>query len=55
MLDIPAVVNMKLSQRMLRSHWSIPFTQELTGKNLSHVRLLPTSTKKGVLGGFPLV
>ena len=55
MLDIPAVVNVKLSQRMLRSYWSIPFTQEHPGKNPSHVRLFPTSTKKGVLGGFPLV
>jgi hypothetical protein len=24
------------------------FTQELPGENLSHMRLLPTSTKKGV-------
>jgi hypothetical protein len=42
MLDILAVVNAKLSQRTLRSYWSIPFTQELPGKNYSHVRLLPT-------------
>jgi hypothetical protein len=41
-LDMPAVVNAKLSQRTLRSYWSIPFTQELSGKNHSHVRLLPT-------------
>jgi hypothetical protein len=47
---MPAVVNAKLSQRMLRSYWSIPFTQELPGKNASHVRLFLTSTKKGVLG-----
>jgi hypothetical protein len=39
---MPAVVNPKLSQRTLRSYWSIPFTQELPGKNHSHVRLLPT-------------
>jgi hypothetical protein len=45
MLDVPAFINTKLSQRMLRSHWSIPFTQELPGKNPSHVRLLPTETK----------
>jgi hypothetical protein len=31
MLDIPAVVNAKLSQRTLRSYWSIPFTQERPG------------------------
>jgi hypothetical protein len=42
MLDIPAVVNAKLSQRTLRSYWSIPFTQELPGKNPSHVCILPT-------------
>jgi hypothetical protein len=28
MLDVPAVVNATLSQRILRSYWSIPFTQE---------------------------
>jgi hypothetical protein len=41
-LDVPAVVNAKLSQRTLRSYWSITFTQELPGKNYSHVRLLLT-------------
>jgi hypothetical protein len=39
---MPAIINAKLSQRTLRSYWSIPFTQELPGKNHSHVRLLPT-------------
>jgi hypothetical protein len=33
MLDMPAIVNTKLSQRMLRSYWFIPFTQERPGKN----------------------
>jgi hypothetical protein len=42
MLDVPAVVNAKLSQRTLRSYWSIPFTQELPGKNHNHVRLFLT-------------
>jgi hypothetical protein len=30
-LNMPAVVNAKLRQRTLRSHWSIPFTQERLG------------------------
>jgi hypothetical protein len=42
MLDVLAVVNTKLSQRLLRSYWSIPFIQEFPGKNPSHVRLFPT-------------
>jgi hypothetical protein len=34
MLDVPAVVNATLSQQMLRSHWSIPFTRDVLGRTL---------------------